>query len=414
MVGGYGYQASPYYSAMNSPWTGPAVVGGGYGNAGCPTWFGSVYGLIMTRASDDPFYFGASDTDLSRLYLRSTEASNVYAGGIEARIGRTFNCCRWGLEVGYWGLYPNVENSQILAPAVPGTLMSKIDYSRVYVMAPDPVTGMPIGVPMTNYTDALQMIRISRDYEVTNVEINLLSGPLVSASGGCGSACGAGACGPCGPGACGPCGATGYAIGDSCYGAPIAPVARPRLNIGWGLGVRYFQFSDNLFIAMDNADYVIGYPGMPTVNEVFHQVEVDNSLVGLQLAMNGDYFLTKCFSLDFGTKFGLFGNHATHYQRIFNNNGAAYVLPTMPTDFTVRTTEDDVAFLGEIRAGVGYKVSKHVRLTGGYRAVAATGIASAVDQLEQERDMSALWHVRDIKRSDLLLHGAYAGLDFAW
>ena len=172
---------------------------------------------------------------------------------------------------------------------------------------------------------------------------------------------------------------------------------------------------DNLFIAMDRGDTMINYPPAVDENEMYHEVDVENNLVGVQLGCNLDYNSSKCFSLDIGSKFGLYGNHINHYQRIFNSNGPAYVLPTMPQDYTVRSSKDDVAFLGELRAGVGYKVGKHVRLTGGYRVVAASGIATTTDQLRYGRELGALWKVADVDNDhDLVLHGAYAGMDFAW
>ncbi len=85
------------------------------------------------------------------------------------------------------------------------------------------------------------------------------------------------------------------------------------------------------------------------------------------------------------------------------------------TDFTVQSEEDDVAFLGELRVGFGYEVGCHVRFTGGYRAVAASGVATALGQLDHGRTLGRLASVADIDTDDsLVLHGAYVGTEFAW
>ena len=72
-------------------------------------------------------------------------------------------------------------------------------------------------------------------------------------------------------------------------------------------------------------------------------------------------------------------------------------------------------WLSRLRAGVGYKIRPNVRLALGYRAVAASGVAIAADQLRDGREMQALWKVADVDTDgSLLLHGAYGGIDFAW
>ena len=189
-------------------------------------------------------------------------------------------------------------------------------------------------------------------------------------------------------------------------------VAR-RVRRFWLAGVRYFKLDEAAFLAIDAFDGVIDYNSPNT--EFFHDVEMENKLVGFQLGLNLDWCLTKWFLIDAGTKFGVYGNRMNQYQRIYNLNGPAYVDVANPQDFTIDNSKDDVAFLGEIRAGVGVRVCKNARLTGGYRAVALSGVALPIDQLHSGRTGGDLTHVGYIDNDNsLILHGAYAGAEFAW
>jgi hypothetical protein len=177
------------------------------------------------------------------------------------------------------------------------------------------------------------------------------------------------------------------------------------------LGFRFFKFDEGLNIFMDRDDNAWD----STDYEVHHDIDVENNLYGFQLGTDINYCLTKCLHLDFGSKFGIYGNHATQTQNIYTPQGVAYVLPGAPEDFYVRSAEDEVAFLGELRAGVGFKVGCHFRFTGGYRAVAATGVATSLGQLDHGRTLGRLAKVADINSNEtLVLHGAYAGTEFAW
>ena len=74
-----------------------------------------------------------------------------------------------------------------------------------------------------------------------------------------------------------------------------------------------------------------------------------------------------------------------------------------------------MAFLGELRAGVGLKLGCNWRVTGGYRVVGANCVALPENQLAYGRVTRRLDHLKSIDNNDsLVLHGAYAGLEFAW
>ena len=445
--GGVVYQPNPYAVAMQRTWSGNPVVGNyynygrparrGYNNNGCPTWFGSTYGLIMTRAGEEDVYLGQSQTFPSSLYLATTDAATDFGGGVEARIGRTFNCCRWGLELGYWGLFPDQDEARVLATAVPGTLQSLHDYTYVWG---DFSYGRD---QFSVITDAPTLISVRREEEFHNFEVNFVSGQLAARSRGSmagrsyhnavgrrafGSAGYAGNYGgnyaACGGGYAGGCGANaGACVTDPCAGgcgqgacvpSSVAACQRPRLNIGWLLGVRYFRFNEAMLLGFDSLDTTYGYTDPDT--EFFHDIEVENNLLGPQLGLNLDYYLSRCLHLDIGTRFGIYANHVSHYQRAYNATGDAYIpLAAGDVPFNVQSSEDEIAFLGELRAGIGYKIGCHARLALGYRAVSAAGVAIAADQIRDGRESQAVWKIADVDSDgSLLLHGAYGGIDFAW
>ncbi len=384
------YESSPYAQAMGAAsWCAPTPAA-----SNCPTWFGGVYGLVMTRDREETYCMFTTDADPSLLYMPSTEFQNDYVGGNEARIGRTFNCCKWGLEFVYWGLQPNRQSAVLRAADVAGTMQSTVDYSLVW-------GNFGVDPQITEVTDNIYYAHVCRREEYHNAELNLLSGPLTLAPtcGACGVACG-GACGA---------GAGGYSSGY--VGSGNGGCGGPRWVANWVFGFRFFKFDEDFNIFMDRDDNVWN----STDYEVFHDIDVENNLYGFQLGTDINYCLTKCLHLDFGSKFGIYGNHATQTQQIYTPQGPAYVLPGTPEDFYVRSSEDEVAFLGELRAGVGFKVGCHFRFTGGYRAVAVSGVATALGQLDQGRTLGSLAKVADINSNEtLVLHGAYAGTEFAW
>ncbi len=260
----------------------------------------------------------------------------------------------------------------------------------------------PAALPITDVTDNLTFARVSRREEYHNAELNLLSGPLTSAStsGSCGGACGAGSCRP-----------AGLFGAGACFGRGNRGRCGSRWVANWVFGFRFFKFDEDISIFMDRDDNLVG----STDFEINHDIDIENNLYGFQLGTDMNYGFTNCLHLEVGSKFGVYWNHATQDQLIYNLQGPAFVLPGTPQDFTVSSQEDDVAFLGELRVGFAYKVGSHFRFTSGYRAVAASGVATALGQLRQGRTLGSLASVADIDTDEsLVLHGAYVGTEFAW
>ncbi len=373
----------------NSSWGDCPVVATAPVRCG-PTWFGGIYGLIMNRDDENQQFYLVDPTVANCGCLSSHDADMEWAGGYELRLGRTFCQGAWGVEYVYWQIFPNGQRATATGPGLTGT----IDYQDVFLTqsgGDDTAANL-----FTNGNVAYASLQ--RDWEFQNIEINLLSRPLYAGcgffgGGGCGSCCGAGV-GGCG----GPC-------GGSC--------APPRLRIGWLFGVRYFRFDESWRLTYDNFDNVID--GANPDTEFDHYVGMDNNLLGGQLGLNLDYYVTRSVQLEVGTKFGLLGNRMTQNQQVFNDFGYGYVIPGAPEELNIRSDKTDVAFLGEFRAGLAYKVNCNWRITGGYRAIALSGVALATNQLPFGRSFTNLTSISDIDRNgDLILHGAYGGIEFAW
>jgi hypothetical protein len=432
--------SSPYMQAMQSPWDNgacaptpmaPVAIG-----PACPRWFGGVYGLIMNMQENDPYYFLNGSADPARTYLSTRDVEMETSGGVEARFGRTFCNCRWGLEFVYWGLYPSDQQYGVNVNqfGIPG-FNTTMDYRDVYLNFNGAVPRDTID-NWYNGANPIQAAFLRRTWEFHNFEVNVLSGPMVPMTtlfggGGCRApSCGPAACGvpygggfygsaeneggapyagDCGPVAsCGPDSNCGWNAGPACGGSGFQ-----RCFVGWVAGFRYFRFNEGHFFYAENDDGIYDY-NSPN-NEFGHEANVTNHLAGFQTGLNLDYFITRCFNIETGSRFGVYGNNVDVYQRAYNLLGPAYTNPNAPNDFVFNDSSSDVAFIGEMRSGIGYKIGCHWRLTGGYRLLAASGVARSIDQIPHGRISGDQNRVGIIDRDGtLILHGAYAGCEFAW
>ena len=127
-----------------------------------------------------------------------------------------------------------------------------------------------------------------------------------------------------------------------------------------------------------------------------------------------DYYVWGGLALNLGTAIGIYGNHMTQQQYIWGGNGFAYVDGTGDV-YNVERSADDVAFLGDLFAGVSYDLTQRWRITCGYRAMAATGIALATSQIPRDAEFASMVYSPTLDSNDsLVLHGGYAGLEFNW
>lgn len=353
-VGGYG--------GAGVGFDGGAACGYGYGypppgGGVAAGWFASFGGLIMTRDRGNHYFYSFERNNEANQLTTSRRADWNWGGGFDIRFGHYFNCGTCAVEAVYWGLFPESGSTVTTTDGIAelDTILNfdQLDYN---------------GGAANLLTDDAQIHSLTRDNEFHNVELNLLQ--LLG----------------------------GYGVGS--YGP---------LNYRLLAGVRYFKFRDRLLFAADTVDRVL--TGAP--EEVYYDIDVDNNLIGFQIGGQGEFCATDRLTLDLGTKLGLFGNRIDHFSRIGGAAGTAVINngPNLGRQFLVDNGKNDVAFLAEVNLGGRYCVTDCWTLTGGYRAVAITGVALPENQIYPD-----LRGIQDVELVDsngsLILHGAYFGAEY--
>lgn len=360
----------PSESKGEMPW--PAGTGekpsGGLFSAACGTapgcdWFGGVYGLIMTRDNENDVWLSYDSAFPDYKLLASRHADMDWGGGFETRLGRYFNCGANAWEIVYWGVFPNVREANACdCGLLTGTLRTWLPLDNLVY---NPGSG---NQPVRNFFDDAERHRLLRSFQFQNVEVNLLSF--------------------------------------------IWPVQECGWTYQATLGARYFRFDEGLEFASDPVDDE--FTGDP--REMAYTIDVINHLVGAQLGGRLTYMPTERVRVFADVKLGLFGNHIRHRSSLGGSNGFAVVdNPGGPFNgeiIDIRSTKDDVAMLGELALGGSYQLTRYCSLTGGYRAVALTGVALSTNQIPLDN----IWTVDSVREIDsngsLILHGAFAGVTF--
>jgi len=356
----------------------------------CPVWLGSVRALYMNRDTENPQYFSYDDTD-SSIQLLPSDMSSWAVGG-EVRLGRSFCCGTMAIEGVYWGIYPEMQEASLHDANQPGFINSTFD-TMSRLLYDNGVLGPQ---SLDTFTDAAQQHRIRNEQEFHNVELNFIYFPVGTYGGSCylDGACGkGGGKSYCGKGGKGACGAGG-------------------VNVGLMAGLRYFVFDEHFQFAASR--WGANFGDDPT-GEVFYDIDVENRLIGPQIGFNVDYCVTNRLSLFLGSKAGVFNNSINHVSQIYGHNGFAYVDggPNAGEDFNVHSSKNQISFLGEIDFGARYHLTSHWRLIAGYRIVAMTGMALTGNQVPPH--FAGIEDVYDVDTNgEILLHGGYAGVEFAW
>lgn len=415
--------AAPDYSRFPAP---PAAGQGGYGGADCygtgsgyassgygdgsfvdsgdcwgedvcapscgPTVFAGVNALMLTRDRANPTWLSYQTDVLENQMMKTEDASFGYGGGFEVFVGACLgggcdpcNPCGggggWAIEGRYWGWYPGMAEANTYDPS--GTLA---DGSDLGVVIPN--------LDMLNYDDGggasgvntyfqnAARHRIRMENEIHNVELNLFNSPLGGSAGVYGA---------------------GYA-----YGGHAAPTV--AMNVLGGF--RYLRFDESFLFSTDPSDG--NFTG--AADEVHYHIETENNLIGFQIGGNASWFATRRFSVNTGTKLGLYANQMNHNQSIYGSNGFATVGGVGPwagQAYNVSSDDTRISMLGELDLGASYQVCSWMKVTGGYRVVAVSGVALTENQIPTY--FAGLDDVSEIdSNGDLLLHGAYAGVEFCW
>jgi hypothetical protein len=148
------------------------------------------------------------------------------------------------------------------------------------------------------------------------------------------------------------------------------------------MGVRYMRFDEDFGLQTD-FETVSG--GVVTgTGFLDYNVEADNHLIGFQMGCNGICRLgcRGCWALHYGSTFGIYGNHMEVSQQMdAPTSGNVRFVNGTQSNFNINTSKDEVAFLGELRAGGSYQYSRNCRLYGGWRAIGVSGVALATSQI---------------------------------
>lgn len=313
-------------------------------------WTIGVKGLYFTRDHED-------DIRLSRNgageILLSTDANMNTMGGVQTDITKR-NCDGSGFQLIYWGLYPGEAFDEILGP---GLSSYRTGLAGVAID--------PGAQSLLTYFDNADANYAYRTNEIHNFEANLLR-------------------------------------------SRGAYTTRRGRNATFELlgGFRWFQFNETFGIG--------AFSGAGTPTAVEYEIDVENTLLGLQLGGRSDYCLSDRLGVFVGAKVGVFNNRVNHDQRITDGTGTlAYRSAAGVDDYDFSSNKDDMSMLGELDFGMNYRISCNSRIVCGYRLVGISGIALAPDQIPNDFTLDA--DINSINSNgDLILGGGYAGFEFSF
>ncbi len=310
-------------------------------------WFASFAGMNLTRDDIDTRFLGDELNNAANHVLPVPDTDPN--GGGEVHLGRWFGA-RSRVEASYWIVGSLTDSTEAFGALLPaGALQTNLDVAT----APVALGANVLGDFFVN--SAAQTLRRENDFQ--NLEINFIRGGVRPASG--------------------------------------------SFTASWMGGIRFFQFDENLLYGSVANGFAFGANG--GANEAYIQSDVENNLVGFQFGGRGELFVGKKWSIYAAPKIGLYGNHINQQASVFRGDGVNGLL--------VNSQVDEFAVLGEIEAGINYEISPRWRVFGGYRVIAASGIALADDQIPLVVSDTAQW--ADVNSNgDLIIHGGFGGLEY--
>jgi hypothetical protein len=347
--------------------TGTNGNGNCFADTCCPKWYVGAGWLYLKRDRGDAQALSFDGADPNNILVTSRPNDYEWEPGFEVTLGYCC-CCDMAFEATYWGINEQDGSTQQIATAqASGTLNTLLDFGALTL------NGVPVGDLYNTTTGSHLVVRDSRFHSVEFNLIHEICGDGVCQAGrglwGCGHGCGHG-CGTC-----------------TCW------------NCTWLLGLRYFQYYDNLMYATSDDNETFEFDA----GEAYYGIAVDNHLIGGQIGARIDYNLGQAVSLYAMPKIGLYGNHITHDSRINTLGDEA---------LNVHSSKNDVAFLAQLDLGVDFWLTDHWKFYGGYRAVAISGVANAEEQMSQVVSVADISNIDS--SGEVIVHGAFAGLQFYW
>lgn len=369
--GSSGHVGHVYNEAAAAPWigSGPGLLHGGSHHGGGPlveaaapikNWFAGG-SLLFLDFQDDGNQRLVVENGMPPVTLLDTDdVSPGSETGFETFVGRYFGGGKYAVSAGYFFFDPDREES-IINPTVPvESIHGAFDNAAAY--------------------------RVRRDVDIQGLELNFISFGI----GGAMRAGLAGDCGSCGVAGC----------GGMCR--PMIPSCDNRFQLQVSHGLRWLQFKDDMELAASMA--ANGYDAGG--DDFFYDVETQNDLLGYQFGTRADYCVHRRVNLYAGGKFGIYGNRVD-YEYSWIDTG-------MPGDnFEVDADDTVLATLGELDLGVGVRLTDCWSLTGGYRLIGATNVATSVSGITADpADLED--GVVASANDSLLIHGGYVGVQYNW
>jgi Putative beta barrel porin-7 (BBP7) len=134
-----------------------------------------------------------------------------------------------------------------------------------------------------------------------------------------------------------------------------------------------------------------------------HNVNVNNHLYGAQIGAEIVIWRRDRLSIDWFGKAGIYGSSA---DQTTTNTGIAGAVPRLSA------SGSQTAFLGEMDLSVRYKLTEHLSVLGGYRAIWLDGIALAPNQLAVSNIATGAARLDD--RSQPIYHGFTVAAELIW
>lgn len=331
----------------------------------CSPWYGSVTALVMGRNNANRLWTTYETGNNPNQLKLDTHG---WSWGAEIKFGRKFchNNNQYALEAIYWAL----DGFEGMASRTHANSVS----------TPLIVSGIEFGANNgTIYFDNAVEHRLWRANEVHSIELNLVR-------------------------------------------YPFQPGCNLSWNTEWSLGLRYFRFEDSLVfgsladatLAPWNLGAAQTWGAGGGIYEAYLDERVQNDLFGFQFGCNVAYNVTPSLQLFLTPKVGIYNNHIDHTFNAYLGDGTI-ANPTAASGVTgtypVRSIANVVSFLTQIDVGAEWQFAPRWSVRGGYRAVVATGIGLADNQIPTYvvdiPELASIDH-----NGELILHGAFVGLTY--
>jgi Putative beta barrel porin-7 (BBP7) len=436
-----GYVQAPMYNAipaygygthrgLSQPWSMAR-------SAGPSLFFGGANALFM-NTEDSRYVRLTNDSNMPTTPLLTTRSARIGTSpGFQTYFGRYINCGRNAIVGDFWTVLDNSAMASVM-PGAGENLRSDLPFTTLGPGgAPATLNGIEMpGQSVYDWFDGAAAHRVRRSTSINSLEINLLGfgiggaalgsgssfggggfggggfggggfgGNRFGGAGGCDTTAGCGSssgCDSCGNSRCG--GSCRTCIGGP--GAALTPANCSRVRLTWLAGFRWFRFKDSFEYATSDTDTSFD----SGADDLYYRNYVTNDLYGFQIGGLSSFCLTDRISFFAGPKMGIYGNNMQYRTYAGTEADAATVVSGNNYDgspFDLNSNRTAVALLGEMNAGVGMRLTRCWSAYAGYRAVAASGIATATGQIPH--NFANLNDIQRINNSDsLILHGIYFG-----